>query len=279
MLLFCLDTFICGSVSKVINREYLEKRDTSNEITEISTKEALAEAIENGLLVEAKQVIGQGKEAFVCWGIDKYERNIAVKSYKLYKTTHRGVIHGAYRTSPYEVVAQFAKLEYYKNLDLFKAKLPVPQPFKYAGFSYSMELIGDENGPAPLLRDLNKNFFEDPSEILEQCVDILCNMFQARYVHGDFSEHNLLWYDDQVFLIDFLQSKNFALKDSVGYGSPLIPLTRAYRILRKDLNSLLPFFKRLFRIEVDFNEVLNYIIGDVKEKIDRELELQLETSS
>ncbi|MCG3260878.1 MAG: hypothetical protein H7644_14080, partial [Candidatus Heimdallarchaeota archaeon] len=214
-----------------------------------------------------------------CWGIDKYERNIAVKSYKLYKTTHRGAIHGTYRTSPYEVVAQFAKLEYYKNLDLFKAKLPVPQPFKYAGFSYSMELIGDENGPAPLLRDLSKNFFEDPSEILEQCVDILCNMFQARYVHGDFSEHNLLWYDDQVFVIDFLQSKNFALKDSVGYGSPLIPLTRAYRILRKDLNSLLPFFKRLFRIEVDFNEVLNYIIGDVKEKIDRELELQLETSS
>ncbi|MCG3260690.1 MAG: hypothetical protein H7644_13140, partial [Candidatus Heimdallarchaeota archaeon] len=53
----------------MINREYLEKRDTSSEITEISTKEALAEAIENGLLVEAKQVIGQGKEAFVCWGI------------------------------------------------------------------------------------------------------------------------------------------------------------------------------------------------------------------
>ena len=279
MLSFCLDPFICGSVSKVINREYLEKRDTSSEITEISTKEALAEAIENGLLVEAKQVIGQGKEAFVCWGIDENKRNIAVKSYKLYKTTHRGAIHSTYRTSPYAVIAQFAKLEYYKNLDLFKAKLPVPRPFKYAGFSYSMMLIGDENGPAPLLRDLNKTFFDDPSDILEQCIDILYDMFQARYVHGDFSEHNLLYYNEQVFVIDFLQSKNFALKDSVGYGSPLIPLTRAYRILKKDLNSLLPFFKRLFRIEVDYNEVLNYILDDVKEKIDRELELQLETSS
>ena len=263
----------------MINREYLEKKDIKNEISEISTQVALDEAIENGLLVEAQQVIGQGKEAFVCWGIDEYQQQVAVKSYKLYRTTHRGVIHNTYRTSPYAVVAQFAKLEYYKNLDLYEAKLPVPQPYKYAGFSYSMQLIGDENGPDPLLRDLSKNFFDDPTDILEQCIDILYDMFKARYVHGDFSEHNLLWYEDQVYVIDFLQSKNFALKDAVRYGSSLIPLTQAYRILRKDLNSVLPFFKRLFRIEVDYNEVLNYVIGDVKEKIDRELELQVEASS
>ena len=273
------DLSLCGSESKVLNREYLEKRDTSNEITELSTKEALVEAIETGLFVKAKQVIGHGKEAFVCWGIDEYGRNIAVKSYKLYRTTHRGIIHGTYRTNPYDVIAQFAKLEYFKNLDLFDAKIPVPQPFKYAGFSYSMELIGDEQGPAPLLRDLSKKLIHDPTELLEQCIDILQEMFKARYVHGDFSEHNLLWYDEQVFVIDFLQAKNFALKDAVKYGSPLIQLTRAYRILKRDLNSILPFFKRLFRIEVDFNEVLNYIIGDVKNKIDKELELQVETSS
>ena len=263
----------------MVNREYLEKRDINNEITELSTQQAVAEAIENGLLVEVQQVIGQGKEAFVCWGIDRYQQQVAVKSYKLYRTTHRGVIHGTYRTSPYAIIAQFAKLEFYKNLDLHEAKLPVPQPYKYAGYSYSMELIGDEDGPAPLLRDLSKTFFDDPADILEECIDILHDMFKARYVHGDFSEHNLLFYNDQVFVIDFLQAKNFALKDSVTYGSPLIPLTRAYRILRKDLSSLLPFFKRAFRIEVDYNEVLNYIIGDVREKIDRELELQVETST
>ncbi len=263
----------------MINREYLEKRDINNEISELSTQEALAEAIENGLLVEVQQLIGQGKEAFVCWGIDKYQQQVAVKTYKLYRTTHRGIIHGTYRTSPYAVIAQFAKLEYYKNLDLHEARLPVPQPYNYAGFSYSMQLIGDEEGPAPLLSDLSKNFIEDPSDILEQCIDILSDMFKARYVHGDFSEHNLLWYEDQVYVIDFLQAKNFALKDAVRYGSPLIPLTRAYRILKKDLNSLLPFFKRLFRIEVDYNEVLNYVIGDIKEKIDKELELQVEVSS
>ena len=142
-----------------------------------------------------------------------------------------------------------------------------------------MELIGDEEGPAPLLRNVNKNIFDDPSEVLEECVDILYDMCQAHFVHGDFSEHNLLWFNDQIHVIDFLQTKKFALKDAVTYGSPLIPLSRAYRILRKDLNSLLTFFKRLFRIEVNYNEVLEYILGDIKSKVDRELELSLETSS
>ncbi len=263
---------------KVLNKEYLERRDGEG-IEEISPDEALAEAIENGLIVDARQIIGEGKEAFVCWGIDNLERLVAVKTYKLYKTTHRGVIHSTHRTNPYVMISQFAKLEYYKNLDLFQSKLPVPQPYKYAGFSYSMQLIGDEDGPAPLLRDLNKTFFRNPADILEQCIDILYEMFQAHYVHGDFSEHNLIWHEDQVFLIDFLQAKNFALKDAVTYGSPLIPISRAYRILRKDLNSILPFFKRQYRIEVDYNEVLDYILGEIKEKVHRELELNLETSS
>jgi len=261
----------------VINKEYLEKRD--EDIEEISTNESIAHAIENDLMSVAQQVIGQGKEAFVCWGIDNEERFVAVKTYKLYRTTHRGLIHGTYRANPYAIISQFAKLEYYKNLDMYNAKLPVPKPYKYAGFSYSMDLIGDENGPAPLLRDLSKGFINDPADLLEECIEILYEMFQARLVHGDFSEHNLLWHEDQVYVIDFLQSKSFALKDAVGYGSQLIPLSRAYRILRKDLDSLLPFFRRLYRIEVDYNEVLDYILGDIKEKIDRELELSVETSS
>ncbi|MBY9000523.1 MAG: phosphotransferase [Candidatus Heimdallarchaeota archaeon] len=257
----------------MLNEKYWNKREQGEEIHELSAQEALAEAIENDLLVEARQIIGQGKEAFVCWGKDKFGRSVAIKSYKLYRTTHRGVIHGTHRTSPYEVIKHFAKLEFYKNLYAYKAGLPVPLPYKWAGYSYSMELIGSEEGPAPLLSDMNKNSFDDPTEILEKCVDILHDMFQAQFVHGDFSEHNLLWHNEEMYVIDFLQSKRFALKDAVHRNSPLIPLTRAYRILRKDLNAILPYFSRLFRVTVNYEEVLEYILGDIKEKVDKELEL------
>ncbi len=269
---FCLSP-LCGSETKVLNEKYWDKRELDEEIHELSVQEALAEAIENDLLVEARQIIGQGKEAFVCWGIDYLDRLVAIKSYKLYRTTHRGVIHGTHHTSPYEVIKQFAKLEYFKNLYAYEAKLPVPQPYKWAGYSYSMELIGSEEGPAPLLADLHKNFFDDPTEILEKCIDVLHDMFQAQFVHGDFSEHNILWHEGEIYVIDFLQSKRFALKDAVHRNSPIIPLTRAYRILRRDLNAFLPFFSRLFRVRVNFEEVLEYILGDIKDKVDRELEM------
>ena len=276
MVVFVLTLFM--EVGKVLNKEYLERRE-GNGIEEITPSESIAEAIENGLIVDTYQIIGQGKEAFVSWGKDKFGRLVAVKTYKLFKTTHRDVIHGTYRTNPYVVLSQFAKLEFYKNLDMFQANLPVPEPYKHAGYSYSMEFIGDENGPAPLLRDINKNSIHDPSDILEKCIDILHGMFQAHFVHGDFSEHNLLWFENEFVVIDFLQSKKFALKDAVPYGSPLIPISQAFRILQKDLNSFLPFFRRLFRIDVNYNEVLNYILGDIQENIDRERELSLETGS
>ena len=249
------------------------RRETGISAHELTPQEALAEALANGLIKEAYQVIGQGKEAFVCWGIDNEDRHVALKSYKIFRTTHRHQINSTYRTSPYEVIKQFAKLEFHKTMDLFDLKLPVPQPYKWLNFSFSMELIGDTEGPSPLLRDYSKDYFEDPSELMERCIDFLYDLFQLHYVHGDFSEHNIILHNEEIIVIDFLQTKKFALKDSVDRNSPLIPLTRAYRILQKDVNAILTYFKRCHRIQTEKNEVLNYIVGDIGDKIERELEL------
>jgi serine/threonine-protein kinase RIO1 len=260
----------------MINEKYWMWRETGVSAHELTPKEVLAEAIANNLIKEAYQVIGQGKEAFVCWGMDYEDRQVALKSYKIYRTTHRKQISSTYRTSPYDVIKHFAKLEYYKTMDLFELKLPVPQPYKWYDFSFTMELIGDKYGPSPLLKDYSKDYFEDPSELLERCVDFLLDLFQLNYVHGDFSEHNIILHNEEIVIIDFLQTKKFALKDSVDRGSPLIPLTRAYRILKKDVNSILSYFKRCHRLQTDQEEVLEYITGDIKNKIDKELELKHE---
>jgi serine/threonine-protein kinase RIO1 len=261
----------------VINEKYWYQRETGIDAHELTPQEAIAEAIKNNLVVEIYQIIGQGKEAFVCWGKDNSDRLVALKSYKIFRTTHRQQISNTPRTSPYGVISQFAELEYSKMHDMFKSGLPVPQAFKRFDFNFTMELIGDENGPSPLLKDIGKETFDDPVEILEKCIDILQAFFQKQYVHGDFSEHNLILQNDDLIAIDFLQSKKFALKDAVRYGSTLIPLTRAYRILQKDINSILLYFKRCFRIEVNSTEVVDYIVGNFRNKIQRELEFQLET--
>ena len=72
-------------------------------------------------------------------------------------------------------------------------------------------------------------------------------------------------YLKEELITTYDTEKKFALKDAVPYGSPLIPISQAFRILQKDLNSFLPFFRRLFRIDVNYNEVLNYILGDIQE--------------
>ena len=256
----------------MINEKYWYWRETGIDAHELTPQEALAEAIRNNLIVEVYQIIGQGKEAFVSWGKDHSNRLVALKSYKIFRTTHRQQINSTCRTSPYEVISQFAKLEHSKMLDMYELGLPVPQAYKRVDFNFSMELIGDENGPSLLLKDVGKDTFEDPTEILEECIDILQAFFQSHYVHGDFSEHNLILHNGELIVIDFLQSKKFALKDAINWGSTLIPLTRAYRILQKDINSILMYFKRCFRIEVDLHEVVDYIVGDIKNKIQSELE-------
>jgi serine/threonine-protein kinase RIO1 len=264
---------------KVMNEKYWMWRETGVSAYELTPQEALAEAIENNLMKEAYQVIGQGKEAFVCWGMDYEGRHVALKTYKIFRTTHRHLINSTYRTSPYQVIKHFAKLEYNKTMDLHDLKLPVPQPYRWHDYSFSMELIGDETGPSPLLKDYSKDYFDDPSELMERCVDFLYDAFQLQYVHGDFSEHNIILHNEELVVIDFLQTKKFALKDSVDKNSPLIPLTRAYRILQQDVNSILTYFKRCHRIQADKNEVLEYITGDIKNKIDKELELSCEVSN
>ncbi|MFW9852481.1 MAG: RIO1 family regulatory kinase/ATPase [Candidatus Thorarchaeota archaeon] len=269
-------TFPQESDIELINEKYWNWRETGITAHELTPQEALAEAFKNDLIKEAYQIIGQGKEAFVWWGKDNLNRSVAVKSYKIFRTSNRNIIHNTYRTSPYVMITCLAKLEFYKTLDLYELGLPVPQPYKWKGYSFSMELIGTEEGPAPLLRECNKDSFDDPSDVLEICIDILKDMFQQHYVHGDFSEHNLIIHNDNLFAIDFLQSKKFALKDAVSRCSPLIPLTRAYRILQNDVKAILTYFNRCFRLKTESQEVLDYIVGEIGVKIKKELELSSE---
>ena len=80
--LLCLDT-PQESDLKLMNEKYWKKRETGITAHELTPQEALAEAIRNDLILEAYQIIGQGKEAFVWWGKDFLNRSVAVKSYKI----------------------------------------------------------------------------------------------------------------------------------------------------------------------------------------------------
>ena len=102
--------------------------------------------------------------------------------------------------------------EYLQLWDLYRAGVPVPKPMigpevfeiRQAGRVVLMELIGDDEAPAPRLSDIRL----EPAaaeEAFEQSVRIAQQLSALGRVHGDLSTFNLLWWQEKVILIDLPQ--------------------------------------------------------------------------
>ena len=257
--------------------QYSDIRDTSYDV---SPKVAIAKAIETGLITENAPIpiIGQGKEAIVFYGLNEHDQWVVVKMYKLYNSVHRQILLHTPFTHPFDVLKEFPNKEFSVLTALHKNSIPTPAPYTLNEFGYSMSLIGNDLGPAPLLANVNKRLIVEASDLLEDCIEILRDMFtNVHYVHGDFSEHNLLYHNEKIYVIDFLQSEHFLLSENVTYGSKSIRLSEAYEILKKDIHNTIKFFEKSYRIYVDFNDVLEYCIGDYRKHIDRVNEIRIES--
>ncbi len=67
-----------------------------------------------------------------------------------------------------------------------------------------MTFIGNDGEPAPLLREIDPY---DPQDFYMKLLKEIRLLYtQAGLVHGDLSEYNLLWHDNQVYVIDVSQS-------------------------------------------------------------------------
>ena len=97
--------------------------------------------------------------------------------------------------------------------ELHAAGCPVPYPVGFvpdsAGDCFDMEYLGDRDGAAPQLAAARLG----PAEVRRawtQLVDGLRIITAAGWAHGDLSPYNLLWWDDQLWFIDFPQAVDIA---------------------------------------------------------------------
>jgi len=85
------------------------------------------------------------------------------------------------------------------------AGVHVPYPVGPRGDGLLMEFIGETAGAAPRLADTRLR----PSEavgVFDQLVNNLHLLVGAGFVHADLSAYNLLWWQNEVWLIDFPQA-------------------------------------------------------------------------
>lgn len=232
--------------SKKLENERMRAKDkadraTVEQVLDPRTRMILFKILNKGVICQINGCISTGKEANVyhATNADGYER--AVKVYKtsilIFKDRDRYVTgefrfrHGYCKHNPRKMVKTWAEKEMRNLTRMHQAGIPCPEPIILRSHVLVMDFIGTDGWPAPLLKDVTLS--ESKSrELYLQCIQIVRNIFwKCRLVHADLSEFNMLYQQDQLYVIDVSQS--------VEHDHP-----HALEFLRKDCTNVTDFFKK-----------------------------------
>ena len=216
-----------------------KKRATLESVFDERTIFQLNKLTVNGPLDRVEGIISAGKEANVYLAYDLEGNEVAIKIYKIDSNTSkwmRNYIVGdpRFKRIPHnisKIIYLWASKEY-KNLKRAeKAGLRVPKPIFVKNNILIMEYIGFGPIPAPKLKDI-----KDPKEIISLLGDILEMMKllyqKAKLVHGDLSEFNILYHNQQPVIIDISQAVS-------------IQHPKAEIYLVRDIKNIFNFFQKL----------------------------------
>lgn len=112
---------------------------------------------------------------------------------------------------------------------LFEAGADIPQPYEMAHNAILMGYVGDLSIPAPILNDVTLEKGE-AGQIFTRLMKNLNILLAHQYVHGDLSAYNVLYWEGNIFLIDFPQ-----------VVSPN-QNRNAYAIFKRDITRLCEYF-------------------------------------
>jgi RIO kinase 1 len=148
------------------------------------------------------------------------------------------------------------KREFNLLTKIYKSTQNIPKPIFQAENSILMEYIGDNQSPAPRLNDILLSESQAQTA-LQQVFGFLDTLLDLDLVHGDFSEFNILYFKDTIFVIDFPQ----ALEISVNPNWE--------KLLNRDIENSLHYFKKYFDKESlqEIRQKFNLRIKSIKEAL------------
>ena len=104
------------------------------------------------------------------------------------------------------MVRTWAEKEFRNLARINQSGIKCPEPIFLRSHVLVMRFIGEQGFPAPLLKDANINETQARQLYLDS-VKIIHRIYNvARLVHGDLSEFNMLFFKEQVYIIDVSQS-------------------------------------------------------------------------
>lgn len=230
-----------------------DDRATSEQVLDPRTRLILFKMLSRGFLEAIDGCLSTGKEANVYYakagrvdkasGVDEYAIKIYKTSILVFKDRDKYVSgehrwrRGYCKSNPRKMVKVWAEKEMRNYRRIHQAGIPTPQPILLKSHVLVMEFLGNEGWPSPRLKDAPLSD-KRLREAYVQCVLIMRHMYQrCRLVHGDLSEYNLLWHQNQVYVIDVSQS--------VESDHP-----SALDFLRKDAANVNDYFRKVARLDV-----------------------------
>jgi RIO kinase 1 len=213
------------------------------------TAEVAAQLIDCGLVTEVLGTIGAGKEADVFLARDG-KRLVVAKSYRLYRTSNRS--RGSVKADGMGRLA----LEEFNLLGYAWAhRAPVPEPFEREENAFTMEFVGDEDGPAPQLRRIQ---LEEPEAFARELLAGIDDLAHAGVVHTDLSPFNILVHRGHPVIIDLGKG---LFVERLG-ASPWVRLSEARTALEHAFVTLRRYFAR-YGVPFESDALLRQILHDI----------------
>nr|XP_043891961.1 serine/threonine-protein kinase RIO1 isoform X2 [Solea senegalensis] len=231
-------------------------RATVEQVLDPRTRMILFKMLSRGVISEINGCISTGKEANVYHASSPAGGSRAIKIYKTsilqFKDRDKYVSgefrfrHGYCKGNPRKMVRTWAEKEMRNLIRLQTAGILSPEPLLLRSHVLLMSFIGKDNTPAPLLK--NASLTESKArELYLQVLQNMRKMFQdARLVHADLSEFNMLYHDGDAYIIDVSQS--------VEHDHP-----HALEFLRKDCSNVNEFFAKRGVAVMTVRELFDFI--------------------
>ncbi|MEM3791222.1 MAG: serine protein kinase RIO [Candidatus Micrarchaeaceae archaeon] len=214
----------------------------------------LSSMFRTGILERVEYLIATGKEAdvYFAYGGPKVNHSlVALKIFRIENTSflnRQEYIMGdprfeATKRNIAGIVITWCKKEY-GNLKLAKESGAfVPMPFGMKGNVLAMELIENNNVPAPLLKETN---LENPQNTFWKIVESVKKMYAKGLAHSDLSEYNILMKGEDPYLIDMGQA---VVKEHPKFEE----------FFERDLRNISSYFKKYYKLDINEEEIIKSI--------------------
>ena len=213
-----------------------EEKQVFEEVFDKTTLMTIYSLMNKGYIQDIFGTLRSGKESRLYYGRGPGNIDIAIKIYLTtsseFKQGMQKYIDGDPRfkridRSTKSLIYLWGQKEFNNLKDAQESGVNVPKVIVIEKNVLIMEFIGENGQPAPLLREAN---LKNPARTFDQLIENITKLYrQARLVHGDLSEYNIMIWKNKIVIFD--------LSQAVRLEHPM-----AKNFLKRDLSTIIKYF-------------------------------------